>query len=107
MAVGSDTGGPALSHSLPMSSVLFRTLHARFDASALRGLFTPRKPRNPVLRVLLGLVGVAVLAVLLVVGLFVGAARVTSLLRPAALRRRRTGAAQRRVVFHAQYWLIL
>src|SRR5690606_41703932 len=57
-----------------MSSVLFRSLHARFDASGVRGLFTPRKPRNPLLRVALGLVGVAVVAVLLVVDLCVGAA---------------------------------
>ena len=52
-----------------MSSVLFRTLHARFDASGLRGLLTPRKPRNPLLKLALGLVGVAILAVLLVVNL--------------------------------------
>jgi hypothetical protein len=59
-----------------MASVFFRSLHARFDASGMRGLFTPRKPRNPLLRVAVGLVGVAVLAALLVVGLFVGAAMV-------------------------------
>src|SRR5690606_4344657 len=109
MAVGADTGGPALSHSLPMSSVLFRTLHARFDASALRGLFTPRKPRrarNPVLRVLLGLVGVAVLAVLLVVGLFVGAAMVSFGLLRAALRGRRTGPEQRGDVLDAEYRVV-
>ena len=71
-----------------MSSVFFRTLHARFDASGLRGLFTPRKPRNPLLRVALGLVGVAVLAVLLVVGLVVGAAMVSLGLLRGALRGR-------------------
>jgi len=71
-----------------MSSVLFRSLHARFDASGVRGLFTPRKPRNPLLRVALGLVGVAVLAVLLVVGLFVGAAMVSFGLLRGALRSR-------------------
>src|SRR5690606_15707430 len=106
MAVGADTGGPALSHSLPMSSVLFRTLHARFDASALRGLFTPRKPRCPVRRVLLGLVGVAVLAVLLVGGLFVGAAMVSFGLLRAALRGRRTGPEQRGDVLDAEYRVV-
>jgi len=72
-----------------MASAFFRTVHARYDASALRGLFTPRKPRNAVLRVLLGLVGIAILAVLLVIGLFVGAAMIAfgllrHLLRPQA-----------------------
>jgi hypothetical protein len=71
-----------------MSSVSFRSLHARFDASGVRGLFTPRKPRNPLLRVALGLVGVAVLAVLLVVGLFVGAAMVSFGLLRSVLRTR-------------------
>ncbi|MCW5580981.1 MAG: hypothetical protein KIS72_06565 [Luteimonas sp.] len=77
-----------------MASAFFRTLHARYDASAVRGLFTPRKPRNAALRVLLGLVGVAILAVLLVVGLFVGAAMIAfgllrRALRPQAKARRR------------------
>ncbi|MEN5061425.1 hypothetical protein [Luteimonas sp. TWI1416] len=57
-----------------MSNAFFRDLHARFDASGVRAVFAPRKPRHPALRVLLGLVGVALLAVLLVAGLFVGAA---------------------------------
>mgnify|MGYP000964162201 CR=1 FL=1 len=72
-----------------MSSVLFRTLHARFDASGLRGLLTPRKPRNPLLKLALGLVGVAILAVLLVVALFVGAAMVSFGLLRGALRARK------------------
>ncbi|KLJ00990.1 hypothetical protein [Luteimonas sp. FCS-9] len=57
-----------------MSNAFFRDLHARFDASGVRAVFAPRKPRHPLLRVALGLVGVALLAVLLVAGLFVGAA---------------------------------
>ena len=38
-----------------MSNPFFRDLHARFDASGVRAMFAPRKPRRPVLRVLLGL----------------------------------------------------
>src|SRR5690606_41924354 len=89
-----------------MSSVLFRSLHARFDASALRGLFTPRKPRNPLLRVVLGLVGIAVLALLLVVGLFVGAAMVSFGLLRAALRGRKPDSAQRADVLEAEYRIV-
>lgn len=59
-----------------MSSAFFRDLHARFDASGVRAMFAPRKPRHPLLRVMLGLVGVALLAVLLVAGLFIGAAMI-------------------------------
>ena len=55
-----------------MSNPFFRDLHARFDASGVRAMFAPRKPRRPVLRVLLGLTGVA----LLVAGLFIGAAMI-------------------------------
>lgn len=89
-----------------MSSVLFRSLHARFDASALHGLLTPRKPRNPVLRVLLGLVGVAVLAVLLVVGLFAGAVMVSFGLLRAALRRRGADAGGQGEVLDAEYRVV-
>ncbi len=71
-----------------MSSAFFRSLHARFDASGVRAVFTPRKPRNPLLRVVLGLVGVAVLAMLLVVGLVAGAAMVSFGLLRGALRTR-------------------
>ena len=59
-----------------MSNAFFRDLHARFDASGVRAMFAPRKPRHPLLRVLLGLTGVALLAVLLVAGLFIGAAMI-------------------------------
>lgn len=89
-----------------MSTVFFRNVHARFDASGLRGLFTPRKPRNPVLRVVLGLVGVAILAVLLVVGLFVGAAMVSVGLLRAALRGRRGRAQPRGEVLDAEYRVV-
>ena len=75
-----------MSHPLPMASAFFRTFHARYDALGLRGLFTPRKPRNAALRVLLGLLGVAILAVLLVIGLFVGAAMIAFGLLRHALR---------------------
>ena len=57
-----------------MSNAFFRDLHARFDASGVRAMFAPRKPRHPLLRIALGLVGVAMLAVLLVAGVFIGAA---------------------------------
>lgn len=83
---------------------LLRTLHARFDASPLRGVFTPRKPRNPVLRVLLGLVGVAILSLLLVVGLVVGAAMVSFGLLRAAFRRR--PASARGDVLDAEYRVV-
>ena len=89
-----------------MSTVFFRNVHARFDASDLRSLFTPRKPRNAVLRVVLGLVGVAILAVLLVVGLFVGAAMVSVGLLRAALRGRRAGADPRGDVLDAEYRVV-
>lgn len=59
-----------------MANPFFRDLHARFDASGVRAMFAPRKPRHPLLRVGLGLVGVAMLAVLLVIGVFVGAAMI-------------------------------
>ena len=87
-----------------MTSVFFRTLHARFDASGARGLFTPRKPRNPLLRVAVGLVGVAVLAVLLVIGLVVGAAMVSVGLLRAALRGR--PAAARGGSLEAEYRVV-
>jgi hypothetical protein len=89
-----------------MSSVFFRTLHARYDASALRGVFTPRKPRNPLLRMALGLVGIAVLAVLLVVGLFVGAAMVAFGLLRAGLRTRRMAPAARADALDAEYRIV-
>ncbi len=87
-----------------MSSAFFRSLHARFDASALRGLLTPRKPRNPLLRVTLGLVGVALLSVLLVVGLFVGAGMLAFGLLRGALRPR--AAASRPGVLDAEYRVV-
>ena len=59
-----------------MSQPFFRDLHARFDASGVRAMFAPRKPRHPLLRIALGLVGVAMLAVLLVAGVFIGAAMI-------------------------------
>jgi len=90
-----------------MSSVFFRTLHARFDASGLRGLFTPRKPRNALLRVALGLVGIAILVVLLVVGLFVGAAMVSFGLLRGALRSRGKAAGQQRAdALDAEYRVV-
>jgi hypothetical protein len=51
----------------------FRSLHARFDATGLGAVLSPRKPRHPLLRIAFGLLGLALLAVLLVVGVFVGA----------------------------------
>jgi hypothetical protein len=51
----------------------FRSLHARFDASGMGAVFSPRKPRNPLLRLGLGLLGLALLVLLLVVGVAVGA----------------------------------
>ena len=84
-----------------MASAFFRSFHARYDASGLRGMFTPRKPRNAALRVLLGLVGVAILAALLVVGLFVGAAMVAGGLLFKLLRQRRKPVDPR--VVEAEY----
>ncbi len=55
-----------------MASGFFQGFHARFDASPLRNVFSPRKPRNVLLRVLLGLLGIALLVVLLAIGLVVG-----------------------------------
>ena len=91
-----------------MASAFFRSFHARYDASGLRGMFTPRKPRNAALRVLLGLVGVAILAALLVVGLFVGAAMLTAGLAWRMLRRRggQAGTAGQERVVDAEYRVI-
>lgn len=86
MAVGTDTSTFRILTRPTMSAAFFRRLHARFDASSVRGLFVPRKPRNALLRVALGLVGIVVLAALLVVGLVVGTAMVAFGLLRAALR---------------------
>lgn len=50
----------------------------RFDSSAFRNAFSPRKPRRPWMRVLLGLVGVGVLVALVFVSVFVGIAMLTA-----------------------------
>ncbi|TDK33846.1 hypothetical protein [Luteimonas terrae] len=88
-----------------MSNAFFRDLHARFDASGVRAMFAPRKPRHPLLRIALGLVGVAMLAVLLVAGVFIGAAMIMFGLarrllvrQPAAPRDGRIVDAEYRVV---------
>jgi hypothetical protein len=49
----------------------------RFDSTAFRNAFAPRKPRRPWARVLLGLVGVGVLVALVFVSVFVGIAMLT------------------------------
>ena len=95
-----------VSHAATMSSAYFRTLHARFDASGLRGVFSPRKPRSMVLRILLGLVGVALLAVLLVVGVFVGAAMILFGLLRHLLRRRVPQAQRRGDVIDVEYRVV-
>ena len=56
----------------------FRFAALRFDSTALRSAFAPRKPRHPLLRFAFGLVGVALLAVLVVVSVFVGAAMIAA-----------------------------
>lgn len=89
-----------------MPSFSFRNVHARYNASSLRGLFTPRKPRNALLRVGLGLIGVAILAVLLVVGLVVGAAMVSIGLLRGALRARKPGGARNGNVLDAEYRVV-
>ncbi|HRN61019.1 MAG TPA: hypothetical protein PK743_02185 [Luteimonas sp.] len=89
-----------------MPSAFFRTAHARFDASGMRGMFTPRKPRSPLLRVLLGVVGIAILAVLLVVGLFVGAAMISFGLLRSALRPRKADVPKRADVIDAEYRVV-
>lgn len=88
-----------------MSNAFFRDLHARFDASGVRAMFAPRKPRHPLLRIALGLVGVAMLAVLLVAGVFIGAAMILFgiarrllVRQPAARRDTRIVDAEYRVV---------
>jgi len=88
-----------------MSNAFFRDLHARFDASGVRAMFAPRKPRHALLRIALGLVGVAMLAVLLVAGVFIGAAMILFGLarrllvrQPAAPRDSRIVDAEYRVV---------
>jgi hypothetical protein len=99
----------ALPHSVtstPMASGFFHAFHTRFDASALRNAFAPRKPRNALLRVLLGLVGVALLVVLLAVGLVVGTLMLTfTMLRRLAGGSRQAGAKDRNVV-DAEYRVV-
>ena len=64
----------------------------RFDSSAFRNAFSPRKPRRPWMRVLLGLIGVGVLVALVFVSVFVGIAMLTAglLVRLFAKRKRIT-----------------
>lgn len=88
-----------------MSNAFFRDLHARFDASGVRAMFAPRKPRHPLLRIALGLLGVAMLAVLLVVGLFVGAAMILFGITRRLLVRRPTARPDARIV-EAEYRVV-
>ena len=55
-------------HTQTMFIRTFRSLHARFDATAFGPHSSPRKPRHPLLRFAFGLLGLALLAVLLVRG---------------------------------------
>ncbi|KGQ18694.1 hypothetical protein LF41_448 [Lysobacter dokdonensis DS-58] len=50
----------------------------RFDSTAFRNAFAPRKPRRAWLRVLFGLVGVALLVALVAVSVVVGAAMISA-----------------------------
>ena len=50
----------------------------RFDSTAFRNAFAPRKPRRPWLRVLFGLVGVALLIALVAVSVVVGVAMISA-----------------------------
>ncbi|MCD9028873.1 hypothetical protein LDO26_11710 [Luteimonas sp. BDR2-5] len=89
-----------------MSNAFFSDLHARFDASGVRAMFAPRKPRHPLLRLALGLIGVALLGVLLVLGLFVGAAMILlGLARRLLLRPRATPARDAHIV-DAEYRVV-
>lgn len=88
-----------------MSNAFFRDLHARFDASGVRAMFAPRKPRHPLLRIALGLLGVAMLAVLLVVGLFVGAAMILFGITRRLLVRRPAARPDARIV-EAEYRVV-
>ena len=89
-----------------MSNAFFSDLHARFDASGVRAMFAPRKPRHPLLRLALGLVGVALLGVLLVVGLFVGAAMILLGLARSLLSRSRAAPARDSRVVDAEYRVV-
>ncbi|ATD68388.1 MULTISPECIES: hypothetical protein [Luteimonas] len=88
-----------------MSNAFFRDLHARFDASGVRAMFAPRKPRHPLLRIALGLVGVAMLAMLLVAGLFVGAAMILFGVTRRLLVRRPAARPETRIV-DAEYRVV-
>ena len=46
----------------------------RFDGSAFRNAFAPRKPRHPLLRLVAGLLGLGLLLALVFVSVFVGIA---------------------------------
>jgi F0F1-type ATP synthase membrane subunit c/vacuolar-type H+-ATPase subunit K len=50
----------------------------RFDSTAFRNAFAPRKPRRPWLRVLFGLIGVALLVALVAVSVVVGVAMISA-----------------------------
>ena len=50
----------------------------RFDSTAFRNAFAPRKPRRPWLRVLFGLVGVALLVALVALSVVVGVAMISA-----------------------------
>ncbi|SEK55988.1 hypothetical protein SAMN05428989_0348 [Pseudoxanthomonas sp. GM95] len=69
-----------------------------FDASRLRAVFAPRKPRHPLLRLAVGLLGLGVLCVLVFFGVFVGAAMLAAGMAYRLLRPRQRASAQQRVV---------
>lgn len=89
-----------------MSKPFFSDLHARFDASGVRAMFAPRKPRHPLLRIALGLIGVAVLGLLLVVGLFVGTAMILLGLTRRLLMRSPAAPARDPRVVDAEYRVV-
>ena len=89
-----------------MSKPFFRDLHARFDASGVRAMFAPRKPRHPLLRVGLGLLGVVVLGVLVFFSVFVGAAMIAAGVVYKLVRQRGKPQARDARVVDAEYRVV-
>jgi hypothetical protein len=78
----------------------------RFDFSAFRNGFAPRKPRRPWARVLLGLVGVALLIALVFVSVFVGIAMLAVGVAVRLLKQRGKPVARDRRVVDGEYRVV-
>ena len=75
----------------------------RFDSSAFRNAFAPRKPRRPWVRLVVGLIGVALLVALVAVSVVVGAAMITAGLLVKLWKSRNKRVARDQKVIDGEY----